>query len=203
MWVTNFVYQLPFGRGKSFANGVSRALDYIIGGWQITDTTNWSGGLPWTPGFGECGQISSGDRPCRPDMKGSFKFGAGKFDPATHSVTFFTPVAGLAYPTASLVPGVDTCTLPRPTSGPFTLPACGAIGNAGRNSFRGPRMFTDDATVAKNFKLTERVNAQFRMDVFNLFNHPVLDFSAQDYEATGGTCIDCGGNNGKMRMTIR
>jgi hypothetical protein len=198
VWVTNFVYELPFGRGKSFASGVGRALDFIIGGWQITDTTNWSGGLPWTPGFGECGQISSGDRPCRPDMKGSFKFGAGKFDPATHSVTFFTPVSGLAYPAASLVPGVDTCTLPRPTSGPFSMPACGAIGNAGRNSFRGPRMFTDDATVAKNFRLTERVNAQFRMDVFNLFNHPVLDFSAQDYEATGGTCIDCGGNNGKI-----
>jgi hypothetical protein len=59
-------------------------------------------------------------------------------------------------------------------------------------------MFTDDAAVAKNFRVTERVTAQFRMDVFNLFNHPVLDFSNLDYEATGGTCIDCGGNNGKI-----
>jgi hypothetical protein len=174
-------------------------LDLVIGGWQVTDTTNWSGGLPWTPGFGECGSISSGDRPCRPDIKGSFKVGgSSKIDPVTHTVTFFTPVAPLAYPTASLVPGVDTCTLARPTSAPFSLPACGAIGNVGRNSFRGPRMFTDDASVTKDFKLYERLNLQFRMDVFNLFNHKVLDFSAQDYEANGGNCIDCGGNNGKL-----
>jgi hypothetical protein len=197
VWVTNFVYQLPFGQGKTFASGVNRGLDYIIGGWQISGNTNWSGGLPWTPGFGECGQISSGDRPCRPDFKGSFNVGVHR-DPATGTVTYFTPVSALSYPAASLVVGVDTCSLARPTSGPFSLPACGAIGNAGRNSFRGPHMFMADATVAKDFRITERMRAQFRTDIYNLFNHPVLDFSNQDYEATGGTCIDCGGNNGKI-----
>jgi hypothetical protein len=40
---------------------------------------------------------------------------------------------------------------------------------------------------------------QFRTDAFNVFNHPVLGFSSQDYGATGGTCIDCGGNNGTIR----
>jgi hypothetical protein len=29
-----------------------------------------------------------------------------------------------------------------------------------------------DFSISKNFRITERVNAQFRMDAFNLFNHP-------------------------------
>jgi hypothetical protein len=103
-------------------------------------------------------------------------------------------VAGLAYPGSALTVGTDTCKLSRPTSGAFSLPACGSDGNVGRNSFHGPRHFTSDAALAKNFKVTERVNAQFRMDVFNLFNHPVYGFSSTQ----GGTCIDCGGNNGQI-----
>lgn len=200
VWVTNVVYQLPFGKGKTFLSGASRLMDAFIGGWQITDTTNYSGGLPWTPGFNECGSISSGDRPCRPNIDGSFKVGGSlKFDPINHNVVFFTPVPAMSYPaTSTLTVGADTCALARPTSSPFSVPACGAIGNVLRNSFRGPHAFFDDATISKDFVLTERVHAQFRMDAFNLFNHPVLDFSNQDYEATGGNCIDCGGNNGKI-----
>ena len=37
----------------------------------------------------------------------------------------------------------------------------------------GPRSFTTDASIMKNFNLTERFTLQFRMDAFNLFNHPV------------------------------
>jgi len=28
---------------------IGRAADFLIGGWQISNTTNWSGGLPFTP----------------------------------------------------------------------------------------------------------------------------------------------------------
>jgi hypothetical protein len=69
-------------------------------------------------------------------------------------------------------------------------------GNAQRNSFTGPRHFADDMSIAKNFRLTETVKMQFRMDAFNVFNHPIYAFSAN--EGGGGTCIDCGGNNGKI-----
>src|SRR5690606_18098235 len=31
----NGIYDLPFGRGKRFGGNVSRALDTVIGGWQI------------------------------------------------------------------------------------------------------------------------------------------------------------------------
>jgi hypothetical protein len=37
------------------------------------------------------------------------------------------------------------------------------------------------------------------MDAYNVFNHPILGFSSQDFGATGGTCVDCGGTNGQIR----
>jgi hypothetical protein len=172
VWVNNVVYELPIGKGKKIAGGASRGLDAAIGGWQISTTTNWSSGLPWTPSTAECG-AEEDVGVCRPSKgSGSFHVGAGKFDPVTHTVPFFTPLTSL--------------------SGPFTDPGVGNLGNIGVNSFRGPRLFAADATVAKNFTITERVKAQFRTNIYNLFNHPVLGFNSN--QSGSGQCIDCAGN---------
>ena len=72
------------------------------------------------------------------------------------------------------------------------MPACGQIGNVGFDSYWGPHAFYDDAAISKSFTITERIKAQFRMDVFNLFNHPVLNFP-------GNTCVDCGGSAGQIQ----
>ena len=194
VWVTNFVYELPFGKGKSFAGNSGKAEDLAIGGWQITGTTNWSGGLPWTPTFDNCGQVNDLGNygGCRPDINGAFHVGAGSLDPTTHHVPFFTPIPTLQYDASALAVGTDTCTLSRPSGPGFAMPGCGQLGNAGVNSFRGPRSFEADAALMKNFTITERVKAQFRMDAFNVFNHPVLGF-LQNQEGTGA-CIDCAGN---------
>ena len=192
VFVINTVYELPFGRGKKYMSNMSRPADFLIGGWQITNTLNWSGGLPWTPSIGECGAISDAG-PCRPDAIGSGKLKNG----VTHSggnTYWFTPVAPLAYSLSAADDGVDSCTLARPTSGPFALPACGHIGNAGIYSYRGPRAFFSDMALAKNFTITERIKAQFRFDAYNVFNHPVLGFNANQ----GNLCIDCGGSAGQI-----
>jgi outer membrane receptor protein involved in Fe transport len=176
VWVTNIVYELPFGRGKRFAGNAGRLEDALIGGWQITNTTNWSSGLPWTPTFGECGGEEDVGV-CRPNKgSGSFHMGAGKFDPINHVQPYFTPVANIT--TGS--------------GGPFADPGVGHLGNYGVFSLRGPRSFTSDAAASKNISITERVKAQFRMDIFNLFNHPVLGFNGN--QSGSGQCIDCAGN---------
>ena len=191
VWVTSVVYELPFGKGKSFAGNSGRLTDLLIGGWQITGTTNWSGGLPWTPSFKNCGQVNDLGL-CRPNKNGGFHTGAGKFDPITHTVPFFTPIPELAYPKSALTAGVDTCSLARPSGPGWAMPACGTLGNAGLLSLRGPRAFYADSSVMKNFSITERFKAQFRMDIFNLFNHPVLGFN--NNQSGSGNCIDCSGN---------
>ena len=176
LWVNNVVYALPFGRGQMFAGNSSRAEDLIVGGWQVAFTTTWGSGLPWTPSFNECGPEEDVGI-CRPDKgTGSFHTGAGSFNPVTHEVPFFTPVANIV----------------TNTGGPFADPGIGNLGNIGFDSFYGPRVFYADATLMKNFSITERVKAQFRMDAFNVFNHPVLGFTAN--QSGTGQCIDCSGN---------
>ncbi len=180
VWVFSPIYELPFGKGKMFLGNSSRALDYLVGGWQLSDTTNWSSGLPWTPSFAECGPEEDVGV-CRPSRgTGSFHPGlSGGINPATHQLTYFTPV-----------PNIVT------TPGAFIDPGFGNLGNIGRNGFHGPSGFYSDLSVVKKFHIYERVNAQFRMDAFNIFNHPVYAFS-QNNGANG--CIDCqGGNNGKI-----
>jgi hypothetical protein len=197
VWAFNPVYELPFGKGKKFLGNSGKAVDYVVGGWQLTDTTNWSSGLPWTASFGECGNEQDVGV-CRPNKgSGSFHMGAGSLDPISHTVTFFTPVSAMALPDPNTLPlGTDACTLARPGSGPFSTNACGTIGNIGRNTFHGPRGFYSDLSVAKKIPITERVSAQFRMDAFNIFNHPVYAFSANN---GANNCVDCpGGNNGKI-----
>lgn len=190
VFVANTVYELPVGQGKMFMSNAGRAMNYLIGGWQISNTLTWGGGLPFTPSIGECNLIADAG-PCYPDRLPGKSFSTGLHRDASGNLTWFTPVASLSPATfaATDLTGEDSCTLARPTSGPFALPACGRVGNAGRNWLRGPRAFFSDMSVAKNFTITEKYRAQFRFDAYNVFNHPVLGFSSTQ----GNTCIDCGG----------
>jgi hypothetical protein len=200
VFVVSTVYELPVGRGKRFFSDASRLMNLIVGGWQVSNTTNWSGGLPFTATIGECGQISdvhtgSGDVVCRPDLVSGGSFHTGLHRDANGNLTWFTPVAPLNQQLPEVISPTDIsgtsdqCTVARPTSGPFALPACGHIGNAGRNWLRGPRAFFSDLSLAKNFNINEKYRAQFRFDAYNVFNHPVLGFSSTQ----GNVCVDCAG----------
>jgi hypothetical protein len=195
-FVVNSVYELPIGKGKKFMSSAGRATDLLLGGWQVTNTVNWSGGLPWTPGLQHCDQISDAG-PCRPNTTNG-RLHTGTIRDASGNLLWFNPVPAMnqALPEIANSPTdisgtSDSCQLARPTSGPFALPACGQIGNLGRNSYRGPHGFYDDMALSKSFNFTERVKAQFRFDAYNVFNHPVLAIP-------GNQCVDCGGDAGRI-----
>ncbi|MGB7729161.1 MAG: TonB-dependent receptor [Candidatus Acidiferrum sp.] len=197
------VYQFPFGRGKRFFSGVSKAMDYVIGGWQMSNTLTWASGLPWTASIGECGEITD-TGPCRPDLVNGKSFSTGPRTIKSGCGTggecglyWFTPVAPLAYNLTGVANGTDSCTLARPVSGAFSLPACGQVGNAGFDTFTGPRAFFSDLSLSKNFRITERVNAIFRFDAYNVFNHPVLGFNSNQ----GNNCVDCATNPSAGQIT--
>ena len=125
---------------------MGRGVDEVIGGWQITGTITWAGGLPWTPGLsgGVC-NLEQDTGVCRPNKgPGSFPVGAGSFDGATHTVTFFKPLVDASG--ASLLANGGAL------SG-FADPGLNHIGNRGYDSFRGPRYFGTDGAIAKNFQL--------------------------------------------------
>ncbi len=48
----------------------------------------------------------------------------------------------------------------------------GTFGTLGRNVFRDTGFHNVDLSVSKNFKFGERLRAQFRIETFNIFNHP-------------------------------
>ena len=173
VFVLNLVYQLPFGKGRAFGGSAGKVENAFIGGWQITSTSNYSAGLPFTPSYNECGSINDVGV-CVPN-KGNlanWKMGGGSYNNQTHTVTFFTP---------------------QPLGNAWLEPAPGTLGNAGNYSLTGARSFTTDASIMKDFGLTERFKLQFRMDAFNLFNHPVLGFNGNQ----GNFCVDCI-SNGKV-----
>jgi hypothetical protein len=182
VFVINTVYALPFGKGRPFMGNANTAENYLVGGWQISNTTNWSSGLPWTPTTNECG----GEQDvgiCRPNNgSGSFPMGPGSLQtPAGRApyIQYFTPV---------------------PLGGRFTDAGNGNIGNSGYNSLRGPAGFYSDLSVTKDIPIGERVKGQFRMDAFNIFNHPVYAFSGNN---GANNCVDCANtsvtsNNGRI-----
>jgi hypothetical protein len=169
------IYELPFGRGKTFLGNSSRAMDLLVGGWQWNATMVIGSGLPFSPSYQNCG-LDRDTGPCRPDLSGSFHMGSGSFNNQTHQVVYFTPVATMCDDPVS-------CGTVVTTSGPFSDPGIGNFGNVRRNQFTGPGEFLSDMSIFKNFTITERVHAQFQAEFFNVFNHPVY--------ANPNSCIDC------------
>jgi len=162
----NHVYEFPFGRGKRFLHDASRPLDLLAGGWQLSGIWLWESGLPFTPGYVNCGKdIDTG--PCRANLVGD----ASVSDPSAKGwYAIATPGASgpgciaTSTPTSEL--NANGC-----TRGPWSRPAPGTFGNVARNSFFGPHLFNADASLTKGFHITEAVNAQFRAELFNVFNH--------------------------------
>jgi hypothetical protein len=57
----------------------------------------------------------------------------------------------------------------------FAPNALGTFGAQGRNRFRGPGFANYDFGLHKNFRISERVNTQFRFETFNTFNRVNLN----------------------------
>jgi Carboxypeptidase regulatory-like domain/TonB dependent receptor len=47
----NALWDMPFGRGKTFFSGIGRLADAFVGGWQLTGIFRWNSGLPLTAPF--------------------------------------------------------------------------------------------------------------------------------------------------------
>ncbi|HVH88691.1 MAG TPA: TonB-dependent receptor [Terriglobales bacterium] len=167
------VYELPFGRGKPLFGNSSGLLDYLIGGWQYSGVWFWGSGLPFTPSYNECGaDIDTG--PCRANLVGN----AAVSNPGTGTSIGGGPVQNPWFVVATPAGASSGCKSTTTfafdqngcTRGPWQRPAVGTFGNVGLSSFYGPRFFNLDSALSKRLKITERVNAQFRAELFNTFN---------------------------------
>jgi len=102
----------------------------------------------------------------------------------TSGVGFPTPANSHQRP--NLVPGVnpvnsnwesapDTIGYLNPlafSQPPLPTGTAGSFGNLGRNAIYGPHFWNVDFSLAKNTQIREKLNLQFRAELFNIFNHP-------------------------------
>lgn len=64
-FVTSFVYDLPFGRGRRFGRDWSGPIDRVLGGWQVNGIATFQSGLPLiiTQGINNTNLFSPSQRP--------------------------------------------------------------------------------------------------------------------------------------------
>lgn len=140
--MVNALWQAPTSKSL---NGFE---DRMLNGWELGTIFNVQSGLPFTP------------------LIGGDPLGTNDASP------YAFPNRSLAGPCRNAVnPGnpfnyikLQCFSAPNP----LTL-----LGTARRNSLRGPGIIDQDLSIVKNTHLApERVNMQFRIEMFNVFNHP-------------------------------
>ena len=136
------IYELPFGQGKAWLNGVSGVKGKLINGWQLNGITTLLSGFPITP---LVGTNLSGDGDTRNPDRPSW------------NPNFTSPVI-LRNPNQWFNPNA------------FILPTPGTYGNIGRGTLTGPNLADLDFSIFKNTALSEKAAVEFRAEVFNVLN---------------------------------
>jgi hypothetical protein len=86
-------------------------------------------------------------------------------------------------------------------TGVFRPAAAGQFGNLERNAIDGPGYWRTDASLIKKFQITERMNAEFRLEVVNLFNHVNLGNPDSGLGTFNGTTWSNAANIGRSNST--
>ncbi len=148
-FVGNFLWELPFGKGRKYGGSLSGAAGKIVSGWGFGGILNLRSGFPFvvTLGFDRARNGIDNVQSQRPDLA-----------PGRTS--------------ASAITG-DPNRYVDPTA--FQLQPAGFYGNLGRNTLKGPNLRSFDFSILKKTAITERINTELRVEFFNVFN--ITNFS--------------------------
>lgn len=148
----DWVYQLPFGRGKAFGNSAGRLEDAVIGGWQFSGLGRWTSGLPF--------QVIDG---------------AGWA--SNWSYQSYMVQMGPITQRKSIIDGNPNAFAdPAGAQSNMRLPYAGEAGE--RNQFRGDGYFGIDAGLGKTWETFENQKLEFRWEVFNVTNAVRFDVAS-------------------------
>ena len=146
--------------------------------WRLSSQYQAQSGFPFTVSvFGDTANTGTvlGENPVRANVTGEPVFG-----PGTRTASeWMNPAA-------------------------FATPAAFTFGNAGRNSVRGPGMQTMDLALDRKFTVTERVNLQFRAELFNALNHTNLGIPNRFVNTPQfGTITETATPNREAQLSVR
>ena len=165
------VYQFPVGAGKRFLGQSGKALDALVGGWQLSTLSTITSGLPrsvlntgsWTTDWSSSG----------------FATQIG-FVPASSTTRNAVNVNGSKGPNMFADPVVARAG--------YDYSYSGNIGQ--RNGVRGDGLFNFDASLSKSFVMpyNEMHKVQLRWEVFNVLNSVRFDVTTASLDvANSGT----------------
>ena len=143
-FVASPLWELPFGRGRKWANQ-GGVVNQIIGGWQIGSILTIQSGRPINTAAGY-------------DAPGTGSFGDPRLNAATGDPN---------------LPEGQRNTEQWWNVSAFRYTPLGTFGNVARNRLIGPSQFMWDFSTLKDFHIMEGHRLQFRFEFFNFPNHPV------------------------------
>ena len=171
----NWVYELPFGQGRRFGSNAGPLLDRLIGGWSIDGIARIQSGR--LIDFGNVRLVGM----TKADVSKMFKL---RFDDANrvvyvlpqdvidNTVRAFSVDATSANGYSAL--GAPDGRYFAPANGPDCIEVANGFGDCGVNNLvvTGPRLVRFDISTTKRIPIKGRVNAEFRAEFLNAFNHP-------------------------------
>ncbi len=170
----NGIYQLPFGKGKMFMDK-GGILDTVLGGWELSGIVQWSTGSPITF-IDSRGTLNRAARSGRQtpnstltnaeikNLIGIFEAN-GKIYWLNPSV--INPANGLGS-NGYIHPSNSNTAFPGQV---FFNVGPGETGSLGRTIVSGPNSFNVNTTLLKNFRFSETMRFQVRMEAYNLLNN--------------------------------
>jgi hypothetical protein len=170
------IWELPFGKGKAFSAG-HRAVDGIIGNWQVNTIVTMRSGVPYTLGvagdIANTGNSNSGGFYERLNIVGDPKLE----NPST--AQWFN-------------------------RGAFTVPAAFTFGNLGRNTLRADWGKNVDVSLFRAFPIKERFRLEFRAEAFNVTNTPVWGSPVNNFSnANFGRVLNIANTPRQLQMALK
>ncbi|HTS37347.1 MAG TPA: TonB-dependent receptor [Candidatus Solibacter sp.] len=181
----NGTYDLPFGKGRAFANS-SAIADKVVGGWSVGTIVNWQTGGPYQL----LGGFNTVNGPTNTPVGDVYGDGGVVLNGVTLSdlgASQVHKVAGAPYaltinpkyfnfdPGTGLPTGVNqTFIAPNTTPGVF----------GAHPWLYGPHTFSQDLALTKTFTIRENMKFVFKSEFINVWNHPVWANPAGGYNST-------------------
>jgi hypothetical protein len=147
-FLTTFLYDLPFGKGKLLLNGANGLVDRVAGGWELAGVLLFQSGPFMT--------VSQLNDPCGCGFN-DFNSTGGRAD----TVAGVNPYAG-----QSIGQWINPAAFTTPAN------AIGRFGDSEAGGVVGPGTEAVSMSLIKSIPIKESVRAQVGVQVANLFNHP-------------------------------
>jgi hypothetical protein len=147
-FVFSYLYDLPFGKGRTYLNHLPGYAEAALGGWKLNGIYTGQSGQPFTPVLAtdnsNTGQLADWPNAIGNPLESTTTC-------LVHSPScWVNPAAFAAAPKYS-------------------------FGNIQRNSLEGPGLQDWDFALLKDFSITERHRLEFRAEAFNVLNHVNFD----------------------------